>query len=91
MKKVIGLIATSLFFASVTVFQIPLMQNDTNNDLTLSEKVTIMANAGDGENGDEDEKCPGGYCKHSWNGTWCEACCPEEKDPRCNNVGCTCR
>jgi len=31
-----------------------MMQDDGNADLSLTEKVSIMANAGDGGNGDED-------------------------------------
>ena len=55
MKKILGIIITLLFFASVTVFTLPMMQDGANTDLTLTEKVTIMANAGDGGGGDEDE------------------------------------
>jgi len=55
MKKLISIIATLLFFASVTVFTLPMMQDDGNADLSLTEKVSIMANAGDGGDGDEDE------------------------------------
>ena len=91
MKKYIAFIATFLFFACVTVFTMQMTQDDANADLTLTEKVTIMANAGDGGDGDEDSECPGGYCEQSWNGSWCYACCPEGKDARCNNKGCTCR
>ncbi len=55
MKKYIAFIATFLFFACVTVFTMQMTQDDGNADLTLTEKVTIMANAGDGGDGDEDE------------------------------------
>ena len=43
MKKILGIIITLLFFASVTVFTLPMMQDDANGDLTLKEKVEIMA------------------------------------------------
>ena len=63
MKKYIAFIATLLFFASVTVFTLPMMQDDASVDLFLTEKVTIMANAGDGGDGDEDapDNCYWGY------------------------------
>ncbi len=76
MNKYIALIATFLFFASVTVFQIPMMQDDGNTDLSLTEKVTIMANAGDGGDGDEDdsfnEDCYDEICEVGCftNGSW---------------------
>ena len=72
MKKYIAFIATFLFFASVTVFTLPMMQNDANADLSLTEKVTIMANAGDGGDGDEDGsvEC---YCTHWFFGRDCKA------------------
>ena len=62
MKKLISIFVTLLFFASVTVFTLPMMQDDANADLSLTEKVTIMANAGDGGNGDEDppDSCDAG-------------------------------
>ena len=65
MKKLISIFVTLLFFASVTVFTLPMMQNDANADLSLTEKVTIMANAGDG-NGDEE----GYVCFQHYQGTW---------------------
>ena len=91
MKKILGIIITLLFFASVTVFTLPMMQDGANADLSLTEKVTIMANAGDGGDGDSDEECPGGSCKLYYDGGgYCYACCPEGKDPECTPDGCTC-
>ena len=60
MKKYIAFIATLLFFACVTVFTMQMKQDDANADLSLTEKVSIMANAGDGGDGDEDEGCNAG-------------------------------
>jgi len=65
MKKYIAFIATLLFFACVTVFTMQMKQDDANADLSLTEKVTIMANAGDG-NGDEDNA----PCYHHYNPSW---------------------
>ena len=44
MKKILGIIITLLFFASVTVFTLPMMQDDGNADFTLSD-IAIMAQA----------------------------------------------
>ena len=66
MKKLISIFATLLFFASVTVFTLPMMQNDANADLSLTEKVTIMANAGDGGGGNGDNPCPDGDSWECW-------------------------
>ena len=78
------LVSALLFFASVTVFTLPMMQDDANTDLTLTEKVTIMANAGDGGDGDEDAYVTCYYTlKISGEGetewvTWCGDCQPAE-------------
>ena len=45
MRKFLTFFATLLFFASVTVFTLPMMQNDASAGLSLTEKVTIMAKA----------------------------------------------
>ena len=75
MKKILGIIITLLFFASVTVFTLPMMQDDANADLSLTEKVTIMANAGDGGDGDGDYDDPLHPCPNGCLAILCEVGC----------------
>ena len=70
MRKFLTFFATLLFFASVTVFTLPMLQNDANADLSLTEKVTIMAKA-------EDDTMPPVYIICSWpewGSCWYDAC-----------------
>lgn len=54
------------------------------SDLTLANVEALAS-------GENTKDCPGGYCSRKNSvGEECEACCPENKNPKCDSFGCTC-
>jgi hypothetical protein len=88
MKKKILIGFAALAVAAVAAWNVNTVlgsQSDEMSELMLAN-VEALANNEFGV-----QNCPGGSCSYTAsNGEKCTACCPVEKNPKCNGYGCEC-
>lgn len=91
MKKVlfrlsVGLIAIIAIVAIVIIVNEFQSKKSLNvSDLALANIEALASNEGNTKD------CPGGYCsRRNSVGEFCDACCPTEKNPKCDSFGCSC-
>lgn len=72
--------------ATISINEVQSKKKLPLSDLAL-ENLEALAS---GEGGNTKD-CPGGYCsRKNTAGEFCEACCPEGKDPECDTFSCRC-
>ncbi len=88
MKKKIFIGLTGMIFGVLMMLNVSFAKNDIKlgTDLISFGKIAVAeCEAPPVQN------CPGGSCSHLDSfGDCCAACCPSDKDPKCDSTGCWC-